>query len=161
MSMRVLDTAALLNWPLAQLQGAVVPSQRDELSRIAKDREYLLEAAQLDWQTPSPEFLEEASSLATSTGDIAGLSEIDLEILALTLQLDAILITDDYRLQNCCVAAGIDYEPVITKGVTERWKWQLVCTGCGGVVAATEISTQKGNHGDCADCGSPYRMRKH
>ncbi len=158
--MRVLDTAALLNWPLSKLQGSVVHSQRDELLRIAKDREYLIEAAQLDWQTPSMKFLEDASSLATSTGDIAGLSAVDIEILALTLQLGAILITDDYRLQNCCVAAGIDYEPVITEGVSEQWKWKLVCTGCGVEVASSEVSTNKGGHGDCPECGSPYKMRK-
>ena len=160
MPMRVLDTAALLNWPLSKLQGSVVPKQRDELLRIAKEREYLIDAAQLDWQTPSTKFLEDATNLATTTGDIAGLSEVDIEILALTLQLDGILITDDYRLQNCCVAAGIDYEPVITQGVTEQWKWELVCTGCRGVVTSSKVSASKGEHGDCPDCGSPYKMRK-
>ncbi len=160
MTMRVLDTAALIHWPLERLHGAVVPNQRDEFVRIAPDREITLEVADLDWRTPSPDYLEQASSVANSTGDLAGLSKTDLEILALTLQLGATLVTDDYRLQNCCVAAGIGHEPVLTAGIAEEWEWQLICTGCRAIGGESEISVKKGEYGNCPDCGSPYRMRK-
>jgi len=158
--MRVLDTAALIHWPLEMLHGAVVPNQREEFVRLAPFREITLDVADLDWQTPSPDFLEQASTIANSTGDLAGLSKTDLEILALTLQLGATLVTDDYRLQNCCVAAGIEHEPVVTSGIAEEWVWQLVCTGCRAVGEKPKISAKKGEHGDCPDCGSPYRLRK-
>ena len=82
--MRVLDTAALLHWPLTKLNGKVVLGQRDELIRIAPDREIILDAAELDWMTPSPENIQQATKLAKSTGDLAGLSNTDLELLALT-----------------------------------------------------------------------------
>ena len=93
----VLDTAALLAWPVERLRGGlVVPGQRSELLRISPDRGLILEAADLIWATPSEEAINRASELATTTGDMAGLSAVDLEILALALERSAILVTDDY-----------------------------------------------------------------
>ena len=158
--MRVLDTAALLHWPLSKLNGKVVHSQRDELIRISPDREIILDAAELDWMTPSPENIQQATKLAKSTGDLAGLSNTDLELLALTIQLDAILVTDDYRLQNCCAASSLVYETVMTTGISEKWSWYLVCTGCGGINQNGDVSSKQNNHGTCANCGSKYKMRK-
>ena len=44
----VLDTSALLAWPVGRMNGAlVVPSQRGELVRISPERELALEAADL------------------------------------------------------------------------------------------------------------------
>ena len=160
MSMRVLDTAALLHWPLPQLSGCVVFGQREELARLSPDREMLLEGADLQWSTPSNNSLELASKVATESGDLAGLSSVDLEILALALELEAILVTDDYRLQNCCLVAGIEHQPVLTDGISERWLWQLVCPGCGATSDEQNISKKRGEYGNCGDCGSPYNIRK-
>ena len=41
----VLDTAALIAWPMERMRGGlVVPSQRAELGRISPDREMLLDS---------------------------------------------------------------------------------------------------------------------
>ena len=157
MTMRVLDTAALIHWPLERLHGAVVPNQRDEFVRIAPDREITLEVADLDWQTPSPDYLEQASSVANSTGDLAGLSKTDLEILALTLQLGATLVTDDYRLQNVARNEGLEVKPVNTSGIGKVWRWQLRCTGCR---ATTDVDSKSENISDCEICGSPQQLKK-
>jgi UPF0271 protein len=120
----------------------------------------LLEGADLQWSTPSNNSLEQASKVATESGDLAGLSPVDLEILALALELDATLVTDDYRLQNCCLVAGIEHQPVLTEGISERWLWQLVCSGCGAISTEQNISKKRGEYGNCGDCGSPYNIRK-
>ena len=50
----VLDTAALLNWPIELLDGGyVVENQRLEVSRVSPDRMLSLEAANLIWKSPS------------------------------------------------------------------------------------------------------------
>ena len=103
----VLDTAALIAWPLERMRGSlVVHSQRAELSRISPDREIILDAAGLEWASPSSSAITRASDLATATGDMAGLSPVDLELLALTIERTATLATDDYRLQNLCELGG-------------------------------------------------------
>ena len=67
----VLDTAALIAWPLERMRGSLVaPGQRAELARISPDREILLDAAGLEWATPGPDAVAQASDIAVSTGDI-------------------------------------------------------------------------------------------
>ena len=61
-------------------------SQREELANLSTDREMLLDGADLQWSTPSAFSLERASKVATESGDLAGLSPVDLEILALALE---------------------------------------------------------------------------
>ena len=63
----------------------VVPGQRAELVRISPDRELALDAANLIWAVPSKDALAIARNLATTTGDIAGLSGVDFELLALAV----------------------------------------------------------------------------
>ena len=109
MSGEVLDTAALISWSIDQMKNCfVLPSQRDELLRIAPEREIIIDAADLIWKTPKNESMELASKLAIETGDMAGLSNVDLGIMALSLEEKRKLVTDDYRLQNLAQKAGID-----------------------------------------------------
>ena len=73
----VLDTTALLHWPLERLAGGVCcPSQLDELERLSPARRMLVEAAQIEWMNPSPAHLEAATSAAASTGDLPGFQRL-------------------------------------------------------------------------------------
>ena len=97
----VLDTAALIAWPVERIVGRMVlRAQREELYRVAPDRLVLLDAVEVDWASPGDASVEAARELAMLTGDIAGLSSIDLELLALAMEREGTLFTDDYRLQN-------------------------------------------------------------
>jgi UPF0271 protein len=160
LAMRVLDTAALLHLPLPELDGFVADSQRDEIERLSPERAFALTATKLVWQPPTPDSLQRAREVATETGDIAGLSPVDLDLLALAIELQAILVTDDYRLQNCCAAAGLECETVLTDGIEEKWTWYLKCVGCGAEQKGGSESLEKGVHGSCDFCGSMMRLRK-
>ena len=93
---RVLDTAALLHWPVARLNGGICAgSQRSELERLSPARTMLIEAANLDWRTVSSSALDDAKDCAGASGDLPRLSDVDLDVLALALQESAILVTDD------------------------------------------------------------------
>lgn len=158
--MRVLDTAALLHYPIDQLVGFVVHSQRGELSRLSETRALLVEGADLLWCEVSPIALQQARKIATRSGDLAGLSQVDLELLALALEKSCELVTDDYRLQNCCMLAEITFSTVLTEGAKNKWEWYLVCTACGTESAKQVVGKRKGEHGECKECGSPLRIRK-
>ena len=124
----VLDTAALISWPIIRLNGCyVMPSQKIELCRIYPEKEIKIDSAELIWIEPDKKSLQFATNLAIETGDMAGLSEIDLGILAVSIYLKKTLVTDDYRLQNLAEKAGIDWMTVTTDGITELWRWELRC----------------------------------
>ena len=157
----VLDTAALIAWPLERMRGSlVVPGQRVELTRISPDREILLDAAGLEWASPGPDALAQASDIAVSTGDMAGLSSVDLELLALAVERAATLVTDDYRLQNLCERGGVPWLSVTMEGIRALWAWELHCTGCGTVLPPPESPNPSRDLGNCVDCGSALGLRR-
>ena len=119
-----------------------------------------MEAAELVWATPTEGALAKARELATKTGDIAGLSNVDFELLALVLERGVILVTDDYRLQNLCELGGIAWSSVTTEGIRSMWSWELRCSGCGWVADTPKNSYSDRNLGNCRECGSELALRR-
>ena len=158
----VLDTAALIYWPITRLNGCyVMPSQKIELCRIYPEKEIKIDSAELIWIEPDKKSLQFATSLAIETGDMAGLSEIDLGILAVSIYLKKTLVTDDYRLQNLAEKAGIDWMTVTTDGITELWKWELKCMACKKIYPQPgKPNPKKSDWGECDDCGSELKLKK-
>ena len=158
----VLDTAALIAWPVERIVGRMVlRAQREELYRVAPDRLVLLDAVEVDWASPGDASVEAARELAMLTGDIAGLSSIDLELLALAMEREGTLFTDDYRLQNLCSRAEIPWASVMTEGINSIWSWVVRCTGCGiEHETPAQTSASKGDIGDCDICGSPLKSKR-
>ena len=161
--MRVLDTAALLHWPVAELaDGICAESQRQEIERLSPQRAMLVFALEIDWRQVSPKWLEMARDEAAKTGDLPRLSDVDVDVLALALGLDLPLFTDDYRLQNVMQSAGKVATSVESEGAKQVWTWELRCTGCR---AKTEVPndvdrSKKGAVKDCDICGSPMMLKK-
>ncbi len=158
----VLDTGALINWPIELLDGGyVVENQRLELSRVSPERMLSLEAANLIWKSPTIETIDQATKISLDTGDLDGLSETDLSLLALVIDIKGHLYTDDYRIQNVCSSAGIKWSPVETVGISETWNWELKCRGCGRVTSGRgRTRFARESPGECEDCGSELRFRK-
>ena len=158
----VLDTAALINWPIELLDGGfVVENQRLELSRVSPDRMLSIEAANLIWKSPSRESIDEATKISRETGDLDSLSETDLSLIALVVEVRGHLHTDDYRMQNVCSSSGLKWSPVETVGISETWYWELKCGGCGRVTSGRgRTRFARESPGECKDCGSELRFRK-
>jgi len=158
----ILDTSALLNWPLDSLEGKyVVDGQRKEVERLSPSRMLTVEAARMKWSSPSRDSLEEATIIARNTGDLDGLSETDLSLFALAIELAGQIHTDDYRLQNLCSSVGIQWAPVESSGITEFWNWEIKCLGCGIVTEGSEKTRPVSEKvGECHDCGSDLKIVK-
>ena len=157
---RVLDTSALLHWPIEELAlGSVVPAQRREVERFSQERALLLEGVILEGREPSETAVARARDIARSTGDLGGLSPTDVSLLALALEMGAELVTDDYRLMNCAESAGIPYRAVLTEGISERWQWRLLCRACGHQAAAPEQESESRQETtECPECGNEMRL---
>jgi len=150
--MEVLDTAALLAWPLEMLMaGICAESQLDEVERLSPSRHMMLESQGPRFETPNQVAIELATQASQETGDFSGLSRVDLDVLALALSTGHTLVTDDYRLQNVCQHRGHPWRGVVQEGVREVRKHALVCVGCGAMQTGGDT---------CPDCGSPLKLTR-
>ncbi len=144
--MEVLDTAALLSWPLDALtEGICALSQLDELKRLSPSRFMMIESQGPKFESPTQDFLNVAIQSSKNTGDYTGLSPVDIDVLALALEKDLPLVTDDYRLQNVCASIGHSWRGVIQEGVSEVRLHSNSCRYCGHVNQTS---------GNCSECGN-------
>ena len=159
---RVLDTGALLNLPPNRLSGGLVAnSLREEIARVDKDRSLLIEGLRLHWRNPSAEALQRSKEAAQASGDISGLSSVDLDVLAIAIEHRAIVVSDDHRIQNVAGLHGVGWHPVLNEGIKEHWEWVLECKGCKKLHAPPEnVSRFRRTYGSCDDCGSKLKLKR-
>jgi len=98
---------------------------------------------------PDNESLENVKEVAAGTGDIDRLSETDVQVLALALELGAVIISNDYSVQNIAEILKIPYQTDFD-GIREIVHWTYRCKGCGRYFEEKQV--------DCPVCGSEIRM---
>lgn len=155
----ILDTSALLNWPPEKIiSGICVEGQMKEVEKFSQERALLLESQGPSWEEPSEDNISQVKDAAARSGDISGLSQIDIQLIALAYQYkESTLFTDDYRMMNVCQLLGVLCRSVSTKGITEYWKWIVRCTGCG---KRTESTSNMDKLPNCEICGSPQKIKR-
>lgn len=161
--MAVLDTSALLSWPVERCRGQIVSVlQQVELARVDEQRWLLIDALDMDWRTATPEQRQVVLDVASQTGDLPRLSDVDIDLLALAIANDTDLVTDDYRMKNVARAASIGVQGVLTSGGKKQWKWVLRCIGCRQVesVSADAHRSKKDDVKECDRCGSPMKLKR-
>lgn len=102
---------------------------------------------------PSPESLGRVRATASKTGDSAALSQTDISLLALALDLSRVdggasLVSDDFAVRNVAEVLAIHLAPTSLKG--GEWKnisWKTYCRGCGKEYSNPKLTT-------CAVCGT-------
>lgn len=77
-------------------------------------------------------------------------SKQDERALALAIDQNILLITDDKALQNLALYLEADFDTFNTEKVSEKRSWKMVCDNCG-----TEVSSLP-----CSRCGSRNLSRK-
>jgi UPF0271 protein len=106
----------------------------DEVRHIKKSHgaiEALLDAGSLEIVDPDRSSVERAKAAAKKTGDYQKLSKADFSIIALALQLETTLLTDDYAVANVATSLKIPVESSSGKGIKETRKWIAYCSACG------------------------------
>ena len=135
-AVHVLDTAALLSRSVNLLSGENITTDSvlNEISmgRLAAQIGSLREI--ISTRTPDRDHIERVRSAAAASGDLRSLSETDIEIVALALQVNGILLSDDYSVLNLCISLGIRAETVEKPGISRTIKWIYRCTGCGRTI---------------------------
>ncbi len=150
---RVLDTSALLTGRQFPDELYTTPEVLRELRRhgMTPQLEAILDI-QVRVVSPGTEALGRARAASEATGDAPRVSRTDLALVALSLETESILVTDDYSMQNLAKALGIPYEGVMAPGIAEQWRWSYRCTGCGKIWPEW--------HDECPTCGSALRTSR-
>ncbi len=138
-----------------------VPMVREEVagSSMAWVRfKTAVENRKLKVQTPENIFLEKVKASANAVGDAFFLSETDLQVLALALQLKMqgcmpLIATDDYSIQNVAKHLGIEFASLATFGIRLPLKWIRYCPACRRKYPADYKSRR------CRICGTELKRK--
>lgn len=131
----------------AILEGEIFapPSVVEEIADVrSRCRLEALLATGLAVVSPSEESVRRVAAAAGETGDVTRLSPADTDLLALSLDLGAIIVTDDYAIQNVAQSLGLGVEGILQRRARPR-RWKFRCPGCNRRYSAP---------GTCPVCGS-------
>ncbi|MFO8109104.1 MAG: PIN domain-containing protein [Thermoplasmata archaeon] len=130
----VLDTSAILSGKDVSLDKDmyIPPSVMDEIKKGGRwyNKLQRLLAGGLNIVTPPGPYIVEVTQCAKHTGDYLRLSSTDIEVLALALHLEAVVVTDDYSIQNLAKALGIKFKGLAVKEIKNEYKWGYRCVKC-------------------------------
>ena len=126
------------------------PSVCDELKDIRSKGNFdKLCVAGLRVQAPGDESKQKVMLAAKKTRDIGVISGTDCDLLALALELGAVLYTDDFAIQNISGVLGVQTSP-INQRRAKRIHWKYRCSGCG---------RYSGQDGECMVCGAVIKRK--
>ncbi|MEM1587155.1 MAG: hypothetical protein QXX99_07225 [Candidatus Bathyarchaeia archaeon] len=112
-----------------------------------------VESGRLLVVNPSPEYIEFVKSISDKVGDSGALSETDILVLSLAAQLkdsgyEAVIVTDDYSIQNTAEKIGLKYAPLANFGIRYQFHWIICCPACGKKYPPSKREMV------CEDCGT-------
>jgi len=160
----VLDASAFIAGldPLSlDCSAFTVPGVKSELSpgsMSALRLKMAEESGKLIVRQPGEEALRKAREASALMGDAIALSEIDLELIALAIELkeegyEPVIATDDYAIQNVATEVGVGFAPLGTFGIREELRWIVYCPACFKRYPA-DVKERK-----CPICGTPLRRK--
>ncbi len=94
-----------------------------------------VENKKLHIKEPNADFVNKIKEASKTVGDISFLSEADLQVLALALEIKKkgetpLIVTDDYSIQNVANQIGVEFAPLMTFGIRFRLHWIRYCPAC-------------------------------
>jgi endoribonuclease Nob1 len=162
----ILDTSAFLAGydPFAHIEEQVtVPKVEEEIlknSMIKMRFETAIESGKVKIKAPTKESSDSAKESASKVGDSFKLSEADMQLLALAIELKeegytSQIVTDDYSIQNVAAQNGIEFLALATFGIKRLLEWIRYCPACHRQYPAN-CKTK-----ECQVCGTELKRKPH
>jgi UPF0271 protein len=159
----VVDTSALMaqvQYAAPDVELATTPLLLDEMHKhgLEETVQTLVDTQKMRILAPTQASLKTVVEAAKSLGDLKYLSEPDQQLLALALDLSqqgyrAVVLTDDYSIQNVAQRLSIDIRGVGQAGIRSVIEWETYCSAC-------HRRFPSGAKGDiCPVCGTPLKRR--
>ena len=160
----VIDTSALIAGfdPFSiNEEQYTAPKVRDEVTEDTMSElrfKTAVENGKVRVKNPQKTFLEKTEVFASALGDSFFLSETDLQVLALALELKTngyspLIATDDYSIQNVASEMNIEFASLTTFGIRRRLQWIRYCPACHKKYPAN-YESQK-----CDVCGTRLKRK--
>jgi len=132
---RILDASAFYaGIPFrSQTECYTTPQVYDEIKHIKKNHDalgILIETKRLKIIDPETKYKDLIVKMAKATGDFRNLSEEDISSIALCLQLNGEILTDDFAISNVSESLGLKTIPLMTAGIKVKGNWVYYCPGC-------------------------------
>ncbi|MFX1311280.1 MAG: NOB1 family endonuclease [Promethearchaeota archaeon] len=118
-----------------------------------------IESKKLRIKSPDIKFLQDVNEKSKKTGDFSALSNIDKELIALTLELSVNynhkvkLYTNDYSIENVCAVFNIPYISLYKNGIDKKIIWEVYCPNCKIIHKAEDFNKT------CEICGLRLKRR--
>ena len=125
----------------------------DEIKHIKKNHDAigaLLDISRLEIREPDKQSTIKAESAAKKTGDLSQLSKQDISVIALSIELNGEIISDDFSISNVAKNLGLKISPIMTSGIKDVGKWVHYCPGC-------RTKYEKGEN--CLICGTNLKRK--
>ena len=125
----------------------------DEIKHIKKNHDALgtlLETNRLKIREPDKKAINAAIMAAKDTGDFPQLSKQDISIIALCIEINGEIISDDFAISNVAKNLGLKISPIMTQGIKDVGKWIHYCPGC---------KTNHTSGKECPICGTPLKRK--
>lgn len=125
----------------------------DEVKHIKKNHDALgtlLETNRLKIREPDTDSTKAATNAAKNTGDYPQLSKQDLSVIALGIELEGEIISDDFAISNVARNLGLKISPIMTQGIKDVGKWVHYCPGC---------KTNHESGKECPICATPLKRK--
>jgi len=160
----VLDTSAFVAgfdpFSISEEQ-YTVPAVRNEIRENSMAWVRLktaVESGKLKVRTPKKIFMDKVETSATRIGDAFFLSDADLQVLALALELkmhgySPLIATDDYSIQNVANQMEVEFNSLATFGIRFRLQWLRYCPACHKKYPANYKSRR------CEVCGTELKRK--
>jgi len=117
-----------------------------------------IESGKVKIKMPQEEYLSKIKTSANKIGDSYLLSEADIQLLALALELKTKgeqpeIITDDYSIQNVAKQNNIKFYALTTSGIQRLLEWIRYCPACHKVYPVNSSFSV------CQVCGTELKRK--
>ncbi len=155
MGSKVLDASAFYTgMPFRTSENCyTTPLVYDEIKHIKKNHDalgILLETNRLIIREPRIQSIRSAISESSKTGDFPQLSKQDISIIALGIEINGEIVSDDFAISNVIKNVGLKISPIMTNGIKDIGKWIHYCPGC-----KNKYNTGK----ECPLCGTILKRK--
>lgn len=105
----------------------------DEIQHIKKNHDaigILIETKRLKVMEPNSSNVELVKTQAKKNGDFTNLSKPDISAIALCVEMNGEIFTDDFSVSNVSKNLKLKVVPLMTSGIKDVGSWVHYCPGC-------------------------------
>lgn len=107
--------------------------------------------------SPESKYLDLVKNRSVELGESINLSNTDVEIIALALELmtkghDVTIVSDDYSVQNVATSFGLKWMGIKYSGISRLIRWKMICNLCKYESNDTKQAT-------CPRCGAKMKRK--